>query len=185
MTEHNLDHRPPRLTGGAPARDRLAGFALTATIALACLGLRPAHATAQPADSANEPDAAMSEEAAASAQLAALPAHRRPTLRVGTLDGRVQLLARELELSPAQQGQVKKVLLAQRQQVAALWNDSSVPAALRISRTQAIGDRTADQIRALLNDSQREKYIKPRVRETAVGSAGANVESWTPQGKLK
>jgi hypothetical protein len=153
--------------------------------ALACTGMHPAHATVQPADSADEPEAAVPAEAAASAQAAALPSNRRPTLRAGTLDGRVQLLAKELELSPAQQGQVKKVLLAQRQQVAALWNDTSVPAALRVSRTQAIGDRTADQIRALLNDTQREKYIKPRVRETSVGSAGASVESWTPQGKGK
>lgn len=140
---------------------------------------------ASPADEADQPEGAEPAAAEASAVTPALPSNRRPTLRAGTLDGRVQLLAKELDLSPAQQGQVKRVLLAQRQQVATLWNDTSLPAAVRVSRTQAIGDRTADQIRALLNDTQREKYIKPRVRDTSVGSAGASVESWTPQGKGK
>lgn len=138
---------------------------------------------ASSADEADQPEDAAPAAAADSAVAPASASNRRPALRVGTLDGRVQLLAKELGLSPAQQGQVKKVLLAQRQQVAALWSDSAVPAALRVSRTQAIGDRTADQIRALLTDVQREKYIKPRVRDTSVGSVGANVESWKPQGR--
>ena len=138
-----------------------------------------------PDGNADEAEQAAPAVTAASEEAAAVPSNRRPTLRAGTLDGRVQLLAKELDLSPTQQGQVKKVLMAQRQQVAALWNDTSVPAALRVSRTQTIGDRTADQIRALLNEAQREKYIKPRARDTKVGSAGARVESWPAPAKAK
>lgn len=95
-----------------------------------------------------------------------------------TLDGRVQLLAKELDLDPAQQGKVRALLLAQSQNVALLWNDTSVPAALRVSRTQLIEERTADQIRAVLNDDQRKKYIQPRQRVAPVGAPGGDVQDW-------
>jgi hypothetical protein len=88
------------------------------------------------------------------------------------------LLTRELGLSATQQAQVKKVLERQREDVTRVWNDSSIPAARRVSATQGIGDRTADRIRALLNEEQRQKYMKPRQREVAVGTAGGDAESW-------
>ena len=156
--------------------------ALAVALGLSWAGLRSAHAAVanEPAVAAEAPaaDASATAEPATPGEVAATPARRRLDTRGATLDGRIRLLAKELDLSPAQQGQVKKVLLSQREQVVALWNDTSVPAALRVSRTQTIGDRTADQIRALLNDAQREKYIKPRVRDATVGSAGANLEAW-------
>jgi hypothetical protein len=80
---------------------------------------------------------------------------------------------------------VKKVLQRQREDVARVWNDSSIPPARRVSATQAIGDRSADQIRALLSEEQRKKYIKPRERDVAVGTAGGDVESWMNAGKRK
>ncbi len=87
-------------------------------------------------------------------------------------------MTRELDLNDHQQAELKSVLLDQREQLLALWNDTSVPAALRVSRTQGLADRTADQIRALLNDEQRKKYIQPRKRTVQVGAPGANVDSW-------
>jgi hypothetical protein len=98
--------------------------------------------------------------------------------RVSPLDRRVALLAKELGLDAAQQIKVKAVLEGQREQVARVWSDSATPSAVRISRTQAIADRTADQIRALLNDEQRTRYVKAHQHDVPVGAPGGDVQTW-------
>ena len=182
----------------ADHRGKVGRLALRLAMALAMVGagLGPAHAATDPTD-ATEPagaaQAAGATEAAGATRAvddseAAAPVPQdtaRRRKRASPLDRRVMLLARELGLDATQQAQVKKVLEAQREQVARLWNDKSIPAARRVSATQAIGDRTADRIRALLNDEQRKRYIKPRHRDVAVGTAGGDVESWMNAGKRK
>jgi hypothetical protein len=103
--------------------------------------------------------------------------------KASPLDRRVALLARELGLDATQSIKVKAVLEAQREQVARIWSEAAVPSAVRIGRTQAVGDHTADQIRALLNDEQRKKYIQPRQRDVAVGTTGSDVQSWMKTGQ--
>jgi len=94
------------------------------------------------------------------------------------LAARVQLLARELDLDPGQQLAVTKLLQEQRAQVAKVWSDPSVASALRVGATQAIADRTAEQIRAILSEEQRERYNKPRQHEAPVGAPGGDVQKW-------
>jgi hypothetical protein len=176
----------------ADDRGKVGRLALRLAMALAMLGAgpRPAHAATDHTD-ATEPagaaEAAGAGRAVDDGEAAALvpqdTARRRK--RASPLDRRVMLLARELGLDATQRTQVKKVLEGQRADVARVWNDPSIPAARRVSATQAIGDRTADRIRALLNDEQRKKYIKPRQRAAAVGTAGGDVESWMNAGKRK
>jgi hypothetical protein len=101
--------------------------------------------------------------------------HRTP---VATLDSRVQLMAKELGLDTMQQSRLKSILLAQRAEVAKVWNDPSVPAPVRIGATQAISEKTADRIRAMLGPEQREKYIKQHERDTPVGAPGGDVQKW-------
>jgi Spy/CpxP family protein refolding chaperone len=103
--------------------------------------------------------------------------------RIPPLDRRVALLAKELDLDAAQKIKVKAVLEGQRQQVARVWSDGAIPSAERIGRTQAIGDHTADQIRALLTEEQRKKYIQARQRDVAVGTPGSDTQSWMQTGK--
>lgn len=105
--------------------------------------------------------------------------------KLSPLDRRVALLAKELDLSAAQQRQVKKVLQGQRDEVSRVWSDASMPAALRVSTTQAIGDRTADQIRDLLTDGQRTRYLQAHTRQARVGAPGADVESWMKKASQK
>jgi len=100
------------------------------------------------------------------------------------LDRRVALLAAELNLSEAQQIQVKAALQRQREAVLKAWNDDTLEPAVRISRTQAISERTVSEIRALLDEEQRKKYIQPRQREATVGTGGSDVESWMNSGNL-
>ena len=96
-----------------------------------------------------------------------------------TLEDRVRILTQWLNLDATQQTEVRKVLQGQREQVKSLWSDTSVPAAQRISATQAISDRTGDQIRAMLNEEQKKKYNPPRPpRDDTTASARPNVEDW-------
>jgi hypothetical protein len=95
----------------------------------------------------------------------------------------VQLLARELDLDAIQQSRLKTILLTQRADVIQVWNDSSVAAPVRIGATQAISEKTAERIRALLNPEQREKYIKQRKRDTSVGAPGVDLQTWMSPGQ--
>jgi hypothetical protein len=101
--------------------------------------------------------------------------HRSAAL---ALDDRVQLMTKELGLDATQQAELKGILLNQRTEVLGVWNNSSSPAALRIGATQAISEQTADRIRAMLTDAQREKYIKSRPHDTPVGAPGSDLQKW-------
>lgn len=93
------------------------------------------------------------------------------------LEDRVKLLSKALGLDPRQQLELRKILQGQREEVTRVWSDTSVAPAYRVVATQAIGDRTADQIRALLNDEQKKKYNPPRQAHQAAGSR-QGVEDW-------
>jgi len=126
---------------------------------------------------------AAAEEPAAPAVAARAPT-RHAAARPGApaLDRRVALLAAELQLTPAQQAEVRALLQRQREDLQQLWADASVPAAVRIGRTQAISDHTADGIRALLDEAQRQKYQLAHQRQAPVGASGADLEAWMAQG---
>lgn len=95
------------------------------------------------------------------------------------LDERMQLLTAELGLDEKQQSAVRALLLDQREQVMKVWSDPAVPPAFRISATQAISGRTADRIRALLNDEQKTKYVTARkLREAQSDASKLTVEDW-------
>ena len=94
------------------------------------------------------------------------------------LDRRIALLVRELDLDATQQLKVKGVLERQREQIVRVWQDESVPGALRVARTQAISERTEDGIRALLTDAQRQKYFKPRTDRAAIGGTSDDLATY-------
>jgi hypothetical protein len=111
--------------------------------------------------------------AAAAATAVATPAPR------GSLEARVQTLTKALDLDPRQQAGLRNILQSQRDQVMQVWNDTSVPAAYRISATQAISEQTADRIRALLNEEQKKKYNPPKPQhQPPTDSSGRSVEDW-------
>jgi len=95
------------------------------------------------------------------------------------LDDRVDKLAQALGLDPRQRVELRRVLEHQHEQIVQLWSNTAMPAAYRISATQAISEQVADQIRALLDDEQKTKYNPPRPpRETLPGSGQPDVEDW-------
>ena len=109
---------------------------------------------------------------------AASKRHAHPVSKA-SLEHRVQMLAKGLELDAKQQGELRRLLERQREELVKLWNDASLPAPYRVSATQAISDRTADQIRALLNEEQRKKYNPPKQPHLAAEGLGTrSVEDW-------
>ena len=165
--------RHPRMT---PSRATLGVM-----LALLMGGSGVVHAETQATDPATSSQAADTSADSQAPEVVIGTRHRT----VSPLDRRVALLAKELNLDAGQQARVKKVLENQRAQMNQVWNNTSLSPAMRVSSTQSIGDRTADQIRALLNEEQRKKYIQEHKRETKVGTAGADVQTWMNTGKVK
>lgn len=123
-------------------------------------------------------------QAATAAPEAGVPAVAAPARQAGhpdpnkALDDRMALMTKELNLDARQQDSIRTLLLLQRSEMIKAWSDPSVPAAVRVSAVQGISERTADRIRSVLTDAQREKYIKWRPHETPVGAPGGDVEKW-------
>lgn len=148
------------------------GVACAATVAV-----EARTAAASLADDAGQPR----PEGSAAAPGSARPSTGHAGLRRhegSTLEDRVRALTLGLDLDAAQQADLRRVLLNQREQVVKVWNDPSpVPAAYRIAAVKAIADHTADQIRALLNDEQRKKYNPPK-RPSQGAEPRPDVAAW-------
>ena len=103
-----------------------------------------------------------------------------PRAHAGTsLEDRVQILAKALNLDATQQSELRMALVSQREQVMRVWNDPAVPPAYRISATRAISEQTSDRIRGFLNDEQRAKFNPPRqAHEQDPDASVRSVEDW-------
>jgi hypothetical protein len=165
-----------------------------ALLLLTCGGFMAAHAAAPAAPDADQGAASVEASATAAAvdkaDPAAQPAAARGKARrhapESVIDRRLKLLTAELKLDASQQVGVKKVLEGQHDQMTKAWSaDSSVPSAVRVKTTQSIADHTADQIRALLNEEQRQKYIRPRQSVVKVGGNSADLEAWIGKNRPK
>jgi hypothetical protein len=110
---------------------------------------------------------------------AVAPEHRTQRSAAKTsLEGRVRLLTKALNLDAGQQEQLKKVLERERDRVAKLWSDPTAPAAYRIAATQAASELTADEIRVFLNEEQRRRYKPARSSANSEASSKVDVEAW-------
>ena len=95
-----------------------------------------------------------------------------------TLDDRVKVLARSLELNEAQQAAVKKILEQRQQETLSIRLDSSISGSTRIERFRALQDNTVERIRAVLNEEQKKKYDPLAVRRVAPAPDQKSVEDW-------
>ena len=114
----------------------------------------PPASTAEPAAEPNAASDSVSESA---------PAWNRRRAAPAGVDGQLRRLAADLGLDAGQQNKIRPVLVAHREQVQRLLRDTRLAPAERQKRMFALGDRSADQIRAQLTDAQRTQYIQPRV----------------------
>jgi hypothetical protein len=150
---------------------------IVAMLALAAVSVCAADAGSPAAGATDaqsiEPRGAITESASTP-----LARNRAGAQRRAGLDERIALLAKELSLDAAQQAQVRKILVGQRAEIVQAWGDESLPAQMRVTATRAIGDRTADRIRAILSEKQREKYLKVRPSLPDRAQSTDQVDSW-------
>jgi hypothetical protein len=174
----------------SPMRSIKTPAAILLSLALACAGLAGHAAEPEQQEAAAPAGAGAAAEpgepaAAADADVTKSPG-RAQRRNVGSgVDQRVRLLTAELKLDAKQQAKVRTVLVSQREQVAKVWSDPSLPSAIRVKATQSIGDRTADQIRMLLSAEQRKLYIQPRSEKLANNGERPDVEKWMSGSKAK
>lgn len=163
----------------ANSRDWIGGMLLALFLAPQFGGLLPRSACAaepSPAAPVEKGQAAVEAPTPAAKSAAPRAPHQR---KAASLEDRVQLISKGLDLDPRQEAALRAVLEDQRKEIRKLWDDTSIPAGERIHATQAISDRTADRIRALLNEEQRKKYNPPRPpRDTTTDPGRPSVEDW-------
>lgn len=107
-------------------------------------------------------------------------AARRPThgYRGATLDDRVRTLARNLDLSEAQQSAVKKILEERQEETLRLRLDASLTGSARIDKFRALQEKTVERIRGVLNEEQKKKYDPLVVRKLPPAAEHRSVEDW-------
>ena len=106
-------------------------------------------------------------------------AHRRT---VQSLEYRVQLLTRSLDLDAGQQARLRGLLVSQRDQLMRVRTDPDLVD--RQGAIRAILARTGDGIRAMLNDEQRMKY-QTKLPRDATRAGEADVEYWMAKTRQK
>ena len=95
-----------------------------------------------------------------------------------SIDSHVRQLAKALNLSEAQQFAVRTILQQRQVQAWKLRSDPTVSGSVRIDKFRAIQEHTVEQIRALLNEEQKEKYDPLAVRKLQPAADQRSVEDW-------
>ena len=93
-------------------------------------------------------------------------------------DQRLQHMTKQLNLSDAQQQQIKPILENESKQMQALHEDSSLSQQDRMSKMMQIRQGTSEQIKPILNADQQQKYEQMMSRHGR-GGPGSN----QPQGE--
>jgi hypothetical protein len=139
-----------------------------------------AQASADPTDgekteAPSEPEGAAAPEAAPRSEPQSEPdrptSWNRPRTAPTGVDGQLRRLTADLKLDASQQAKVRPILVARNEDLQRLQRDTQLTPAQRRERTLALGDRSAEQIRALLTDAQRAQFVGPR-GATPVAQAG-------------
>jgi len=116
--------------------------------------------------------------AASGSASAAQPAARPPPhSRVGgSLEHRVDVLSKALQLDARQRAELSSILEGQRQAVSKIWSNPALLPAERAPATRAVEERTADQIRAILSEEQKKRYNPPKPQ--GAEPPGPSVADW-------
>lgn len=98
--------------------------------------------------------------------------YRRPTV-----DDRIKVLAKSLDLSEAQQSAVKRILEKRQQETLRIRHDPSISGSTRIDQFRILQDRTVEEIRAVLSEEQKQKY-DPFASRKIQQAPERSVEDW-------
>jgi len=107
------------------------------------------------------------------------PRHRASARKTRpTLDDRIAILSKNLQLTEAQRSAVKKILVQRQEQTLRIRN-SPEPGNVRIGKFRALQDQTVNQIRAILTDEQKKKYDPLVLRKIpAPDTPQRSLEDW-------
>jgi hypothetical protein len=95
-----------------------------------------------------------------------------------TLDDRIKLLARSLDLSDSQTTAIKTILEERQREAVHLRLDPSINGNTRIGRFRKLQDDTVERIRAVLNDEQKKRYDPLATRKLQPAPDQRTVEDW-------
>jgi hypothetical protein len=119
----------------------------------------------------------------ATGDAAAAPSDGKPALRAsgrvrvgGSLQHRVDVLSRALQLDARQRTELIAILESQRQAVSKIWSDPKLLPSERTPATRALQERTANQIRAILSEEQKKLYNPPKPE--GAETPPPDVEEW-------
>jgi len=101
---------------------------------------------------------------------------QHPT-RKSNIDARVSILAKNLDLTPEQQSEVKNILEQRQQKTLLIRSDPSISGSTRIERFRMLQESTVERIRAVLNDEQKKKY-DPMAARRMQSTPEHSVEDW-------
>lgn len=94
-----------------------------------------------------------------------------------SIDDRVTVFAKSLDLSVTQQAQLRTILEERQQQIVQLRANTSLLGEARIDRFRALQDQTVERIRAILTDDQKKKYDPLTVRKVQQ-QQNTDVDKW-------
>ncbi|MGB8768246.1 MAG: hypothetical protein WCC92_01420 [Candidatus Korobacteraceae bacterium] len=98
-----------------------------------------------------------------------------------TADQRLQHMTKQLNLSDAQQQQIKPILENEEKQMQALHQDSSLSQQESRSKMMQIRQSSSEQIKPILNADQQQKYEQMMSRQGHHGHGGMGQSQ--PQGE--
>lgn len=111
-------------------------------------------------------------------QQTAAPRQTAHSYKRPSLDDRVRALAKNLDLSEAQQSAVRKILEQRQQEALRLRLDPSISGSVRIDKFRALQEQTVERISAVLNDEQKQKYNPLATRKLPAAPDQRSVEDW-------
>jgi hypothetical protein len=98
-----------------------------------------------------------------------------------SLDERVEHLARYLDLNDGQKSALKNILIQNQQEILKMRRVPPQGEELQMDRLRAIEEKTAERIRALLTEEQRNKYDPLAVRKSNSAAQNVSVDDWLTQ----
>ena len=98
-----------------------------------------------------------------------------------TAEQRLQRMTKMLNLSDAQQQQIKPILENESTQMQSLRSDTSLSQQDKMAKMQQIRQSTSEQIKPILNADQQQKYAEMMSHQGGHGHGGYNQGQPAPQ----
>ena len=98
--------------------------------------------------------------------------------RKPAIEQRLEVLTKELELTAAQQAEVRRILVRQQLAVRQVWSNSTIDPLERAAATQSVTEHTGEAIRAILNEEQKKKYNLAKPDAPVEAGSQRSVEDW-------